>query len=529
MILPSIPALKEINEKFENGTSNLSKDSFTFITQIGSGAFGKVYKVSSKLTNKIYALKVLSKNQLTHLKLTEQIKNEINIFSKCHHENIIALYAAFEDPNYIYMIMELANDSNLFNKLKKQKQFSERVTFEFLRDIVQALIYLHSQNPVILHRDLKPENILLHDGRCKLSDFGWSNVNGDDDFRNTFCGTPDYLAPEMILGSGHSEKLDIWTVGILMYELLHGKPPFSPKEKVADGRMMQKMIEKNILKGEIDFGDFVGPEAVDCIKNMLNSEGSLRPSAKEILELPFFKKHAQQGKPDIKAFQTNPTSTTSNSLEEMNEKALRKLAGEYKSRLEILSQANKKLTGQLEQTDTSAKLMKKELEFEKAKNKKLTEELSLLKSLDTNQDKNIDQNELKNDKLLMAQQKETMKYLWRRNLHMSTVIDEFFDDFILEKEAQQKTLSYENSLAKLQAIFRDFVRYKNFMDGKNIFNPYGPNSDKTSSSDTDPRKNRTELRTFSPLITSQVGTVNLAKTDKDAVELLGNLEKYFKK
>lgn len=524
MILPSIANLKEVNDKFENGASQLSKDNFTFVTQIGSGAFGKVYKVTSKMTNKIYALKVLSKNQLSHLKLIDQLKNEINIFARCHHENIVALYGAFEDQNYIYMIMEIANDSNLFNKLKTQKKFSEKITYEYLRDIIQALIYLHSQNPVILHRDLKPENILIHDGKCKLSDFGWSNV--DDEFRNTFCGTPDYLAPEMILGSGHSDKLDIWTIGILMFELLHGKPPFSPKEKLADGRMMQKMIEKNILKGHIDFAETISPEAVDCIKSLLNPEGSLRPSAKEILDLPYFKKHALGSKLDSKLHSTNTHS--SNSLDDASEKILRKHLSEYKSRLEILSLANKKMTGQLENAEMSLKISKKELEFERAKNKKLTEEVGLVRSLDGNTSRSGVSSEVKSGKPKTGQQDEMMRYLMRRSLHCSTVIDEFFDDFIMEKKAELKVPTYENTLLKLQAIFREFVSYKKFVGGKLIFNPFELKNESESAKLNDFRKNRTEVRKFSPFVFLRGAQVDFGKLGKEESEFIEGLERYFK-
>ena len=95
-----------------------------------------------------------------------------------------------------------------------------------MRQIIQSVNYLHNKDPPILHRDLKPENILMNGFNLKLADFGWSNR--DDDFRNTFCGTPDYLSPEMILGTGHNEKLDIWTMGVLMFEMLHKRAPFTP-------------------------------------------------------------------------------------------------------------------------------------------------------------------------------------------------------------------------------------------------------------------------------------------------------------
>lgn len=98
--------------------------------------------------------------------------------------------------------------------------------------VIESVEYLHSLSPPILHRDLKPENILINSKDLKIIDFGWSNVN--DDFRNTYCGTPDYLCPEMIMGTGHNEKLDIWTLGVLMFELLIGTPPFTPKERIKD-------------------------------------------------------------------------------------------------------------------------------------------------------------------------------------------------------------------------------------------------------------------------------------------------------
>lgn len=154
----------------------------------------------------------------------KQLENEINILAKCYHPNIIQLEACFEDQGYIYLIMELANEGNLFHMIRKLKKLSETQTAKYMKQIVSAFEYLHSMSPKILHRDIKPENVLIKNDQVKIADFGWSNLS--DDFRNTYCGTPDYLSPEMILGSGHDEKLDIWTLGVLMFEMLSGRTPF---------------------------------------------------------------------------------------------------------------------------------------------------------------------------------------------------------------------------------------------------------------------------------------------------------------
>lgn len=121
----------------------------------------------------------------------------------CNHKNIIKLEEVFEDEEYYYMLMELADKGNLFGYLKSKGQLTEKESKNFMKDILEAIYYLHSQNPPIIHRDIKPENILIDSsGRVKLGDFGWSNKQIG--LRNTFCGTLDYLSPEMILGTGHN-------------------------------------------------------------------------------------------------------------------------------------------------------------------------------------------------------------------------------------------------------------------------------------------------------------------------------------
>lgn len=198
------------------------------------GAFGKVYRVKNKVTNEYFAIKILNVTQLLWQQLVSQVQNEIMILARCSHENVIKIRAVFQEDNDFCLLMELSEGNNLFKILQERKKLSEEEVMIITLQITKALHYLHSQSPPIIHRDLKPENVLYNKGVVKLIDFGWSNLS--EDFRNTFCGTPEYLCPEMIQGIGHTEKLDIWTLGILAYELAVGKTPFAPKKQEMDPR-----------------------------------------------------------------------------------------------------------------------------------------------------------------------------------------------------------------------------------------------------------------------------------------------------
>ena len=552
MILQSIPELKSKNDKFESGTGSLTKESFTFVSQLGSGAFGKVYKVSSKLTNNIYALKVLSKNQINNLKLNDQLKNEITILARCDHDNIIQLFGTFEDKNYIYLIMELATDATLFSKLKKTRKVAEPLAAAYITDVTKALIYLHSQTPVIIHRDLKPENVLVSNGRCKIADFGWSNV--DDEFRNTFCGTPDYLAPEMIVGSGHNDKLDVWTVGILLYELLHGQPPFSPKDKIPDARLMQKAIEKNILSGQVDFDPAVSPEARAAVKAMLNPKDSLRPSAKGILELDFFKKYAKKVEPAPVA---KPGVQPKANVDSLDATALKARIKEYETRLETLLTTNKGMGEVLENRETVVKTQKSEIDSLTSKNAELEKEVKALKSsggkaLDakysTNGSTNSNSNastdvlagELKRAKADAAKHEETVNYLFKRTKQLSTLVLDFYHKVVTEQTSvppQEQNINYENTLTKLETIFREYEKYKLSATGKR-FDFFAesnrriePERRNTAPNNLLTPPSSAKLRAFSPLqeqtTTSTRETV--AGSDKNITENQKAIHSYFLK
>lgn len=154
-------------------------------------------------------------------------------------------------------------------------------------DVFKAVAYLHAQDPPIIHRDIKPENILFYGDKLKVADFGWSNMKNNK-VRKTFCGTPDYLAPEMILESGHNEKLDVWTLGVLTYELIVGKAPFSPSKGIKNQKLANRELEKNIMKRVPAFPKHVSKEAMNLIMALLQKNPKFRPDCKEALSHAWF-------------------------------------------------------------------------------------------------------------------------------------------------------------------------------------------------------------------------------------------------
>lgn len=217
-------------------------------------------------------------------------------------------------------------------------------------DILTALHYIHSMKPQIIHRDIKPENILIDKKNLQIADFGWSNENDNKEVRNTFCGTPDYLAPEMIVGSGHNEKLDMWTVGVLMYELLHGKPPFTPKVKKSNRRTQQREIEKNILKGNIEFEKSILTDCKEVMIALLNGNKELRPGAQEVLEFPFFIKRKQVL--TRKSERASDRSISSNVLENENK--------DLKKKLEEMEAKLREKQYQIQKTELNMKNLEKQ-------------------------------------------------------------------------------------------------------------------------------------------------------------------------
>ena len=222
---------------------------FQALQDLGVGSFGKVFLVMHKVTKVKYAIKAIDKRNKNNIGSKPYFRREIEIMYKIHHPNVVRLFSHFEDNQNCYFIMEYISQGNFYNLLLKQKNkcLEPQMVAKLIKDIISAVYFLHQMNPPIIHRDIKPENALLSENSVsKLTDFGWSNyINDENEQRNTFCGTPIYLAPEMIQGTGHDERVDIWCIGCLMFELLVGKPPFSGLNKEG---LMHNILKNNISK-----------------------------------------------------------------------------------------------------------------------------------------------------------------------------------------------------------------------------------------------------------------------------------------
>jgi len=267
------------DEKKNKEKEMWSLDCFELGKPLGRGKFGSVYMAREKNTKYVVALKVLYKKQITQTKVMHQLKREIEIQYHLRHPNILRLFAYFFDERRIYLVLEYAQGGELYKVLRKQGKFNEPTASKYIRQVVDALAYLHEKN--IIHRDLKPENLLLHKDSVKLADFGWSVHT--DQRRETFCGTLDYLAPEIVERRPHDSKVDLWAVGVLTFEFLVGTPPFETHGT--------KNTFQRISKVQFTFPESISQEARNFIRGYLTKHSRERMSAREGLSHPFITKY----------------------------------------------------------------------------------------------------------------------------------------------------------------------------------------------------------------------------------------------
>jgi len=256
---------------------------------LGKGKFGNVYLAREKASKYIVALKVLFKSQLQKAQVEHQLRREIEIQSHLRHNNILRLFGYFYDESRVYLILEFAPKGELYKTLQQQDhgRFDEALSAKYISQMTDALAYCHSKK--VIHRDIKPENLLLDvKGNIKIADFGWS-VHAPNSRRATMCGTLDYLPPEMIEGAMHDEKVDLWSLGVLTYEFLVGKPPFEAESN--------NETYRRITKVDLRFPAHVSTEAKDLISRLLRKEPNDRLTLDEVVKHPWILSYVA-GKPN---------------------------------------------------------------------------------------------------------------------------------------------------------------------------------------------------------------------------------------
>ncbi|XP_061491345.1 cGMP-dependent protein kinase 1 isoform X3 [Rhineura floridana] len=267
--------------------ANLKLSDFNIIDTLGVGGFGRVELVQLKTDeSKTFAMKILKKRHIVDTRQQEHIRSEKQIMQGAHSDFIVRLYRTFKDSKYLYMLMEACLGGELWTILRDRGSFEDSTTRFYTACVVEAFAYLHSKG--IIYRDLKPENLILdHRGYAKLVDFGFAKKIGFGKKTWTFCGTPEYVAPEIILNKGHDISADYWSLGILMYELLTGSPPFSGPDPMKTYNIILRGIDM------IEFPKKIAKNAANLIKKLCRDNpserlGNLKNGVKDIQKHKWF-------------------------------------------------------------------------------------------------------------------------------------------------------------------------------------------------------------------------------------------------
>jgi len=275
--------------------SNVRQESNFVITDLrniallGSGTFGRVSLVQETHTKRIFALKTMLKTEIVAHKQQKNVLNEKNVMMTCNHPFILKLYQTFKDIRKLYMLLEFVQGGELFAVIHTSKAdgVPDIQAKFYASGIILAIGYLHKKD--IAYRDLKPENCVIDkDGYPKIIDFGFAKKLPGGVKTFTLCGTPEYLAPELVLGRGHNKAVDYWAFGILIYEMLAGFSPFS------DAQGMDQVVTcRNIVNGRLSFPRTFGADCKDLVKKLLvreiqNRLGNQRGGADDVIKHPWF-------------------------------------------------------------------------------------------------------------------------------------------------------------------------------------------------------------------------------------------------
>ncbi|KAL6465606.1 hypothetical protein MHYP_G00257390 [Metynnis hypsauchen] len=267
---PSSPlSLDWIQLKEKDFTSTISFSHLEIIATLGIGGFGRVELVKVKNENVTFALKCIKKRHIVDNRQEEHIHSERGILSETNSPFIVKMYRTFKDSKYVYMLLEACLGGEIWSLLRDRGSFDENTTKFCVGCVTEAFEYLHNKG--IIYRDLKPENLMLDsDGYVKLVDFGFAKKIKCGQKTWTFCGTPEYVAPEIILNKGHGLSVDFWALGILIFELLTGSPPFTGSDQMMTYTFILKGMEK------MDFPKKITKRPGDLIRKLCKQNPSER-------------------------------------------------------------------------------------------------------------------------------------------------------------------------------------------------------------------------------------------------------------
>ncbi|ODV58146.1 cAMP-dependent protein kinase [Ascoidea rubescens DSM 1968] len=283
LIIPSPNIIQsKLPKKITTTKGKYSLTDFQILRTLGTGSFGRVHLVRSVHNGRFYAMKVLKKAQVHKMKQVEHTNDERRMLKLVEHPFIIRMWGTFQDIRNVFMIMDYIEGGELFSLLRKSGRFPNPVAKFYAAEVCLALEYLHDHN--IIYRDLKPENILLDkNGHIKLTDFGFAKEVPDVTY--TLCGTPDYIAPEVVATKAYNKSVDWWSFGILIFEMLAGFTPFCNPNPM-------KTYE-NILAGNVIYPSDFHADVLNLLKNLITADlsirlGNLQGGSQDVKNHPWF-------------------------------------------------------------------------------------------------------------------------------------------------------------------------------------------------------------------------------------------------
>ncbi|KAL2832984.1 kinase-like domain-containing protein [Aspergillus cavernicola] len=283
IIHPSEHNTPQVSRTERTTKGKYTLDDFAIQRTLGTGSFGRVHLVQSKHNHRFYAIKVLKKAQVVKMKQIEHTNDERRMLNRVRHPFLITLWGTWQDSRNLYMVMDFVEGGELFSLLRKSQRFPNPVAKFYAAEVTLAIEYLHSLD--IIYRDLKPENLLLdRHGHLKITDFGFAKEVPDITW--TLCGTPDYLAPEVVASKGYNKSVDWWSLGILIFEMLCGFTPFWDQGSPVK-------IYQNILQGRVKFPPYLHSDAVDLLSRLITADltkrlGNLHAGPNDIKNHPWF-------------------------------------------------------------------------------------------------------------------------------------------------------------------------------------------------------------------------------------------------